>query len=401
MNETALPSNPDENRGPDILAATLLVTTLATITVIARSYVRLFVIRNTGSDDVFMIVAMALAWVGQGLVIPQVFHGAGRHIGDVNPASYRIGLKLNFISQPIFLIAICVAKLSIGSSLLRIASTKGYKYLILSIMGVMILYTVGCFFTILFQCSDVRYLWDSTVKATCWSQRTVQSLSYINTAFNILTDLLFAIVIPVPMLWHLNVHFRTRISLIGILGLGIFASAAAVVKLAYIVNYGKFGDWLWDSYNLTIWSAVELNVGIIAGSLPSLRPIFKRFLGSIYGKGTRKATTSGKANYPHGSFLSGKNWQSLPGSRRDEIADDTSSQKAINSGHDEYELRDRMATPACITTQTKILADLEAKSSDESVDRVGRGRGHREHPPGIKKTTVTTIEVSHVRDSLN
>jgi hypothetical protein len=56
------------------------------------------------------------------------------------------GMKLNFISQPIYLIAICVVKLSVGCALLRIASTKFYRWLILSIMGFMAFYTIGCFF---------------------------------------------------------------------------------------------------------------------------------------------------------------------------------------------------------------------------------------------------------------
>ena len=93
-----------------------------------------------------MIFAMALAWAGQGIIIAQVAHGAGRHLGDVDPLVYQTGMKLNFISQPIFLIAICVVKLAVGSSLLRIASTKFYKALILSIMGFMAFYTIGCFF---------------------------------------------------------------------------------------------------------------------------------------------------------------------------------------------------------------------------------------------------------------
>lgn len=235
------------------------------------------------------------------------------------------------------------------------------------------------------------------VKATCWSQQALQGLSYTNAAFNILTDLLFAVVIPIPMLWNLNVHFRTRISLIGILGLGIFACAAACVRLGYAANYGKLGDWLWDSRNLTIWVVVELNVGIIAGTLPCLRPIFKSFLGSIYGTGSRKTPALGNTNYVHGTLPSGKNWQSLSGGRRDEIADETSSQTAINAGLGEYELRDRMANQAGITTQTTILADIEAKSSDESVDRVGLGGGYSERHSGIKKTTVTTVEVSQSR----
>lgn len=93
-----------------------------------------------------MILTLAMDWAGQGVIFAQVAHGAGRHKGDVDPAVYMIGMKLNFISQPIFLIAICVVKLSVGCALLRISSTKFYRTLILSIMCFMSFYTIGCFF---------------------------------------------------------------------------------------------------------------------------------------------------------------------------------------------------------------------------------------------------------------
>lgn len=93
-----------------------------------------------------MIFTIALSWAGQGVIFAQLAYGGGKHIGDVDPDVYMTGMKLNFISQPIFLIAICVVKLSVGCALLRIASTKFYKWLILSIMIFMSIYTIGCFF---------------------------------------------------------------------------------------------------------------------------------------------------------------------------------------------------------------------------------------------------------------
>ena len=93
-----------------------------------------------------MLLTMAMNWAGEGVVIASVAYGAGRHIGDVDPAVFQTGMKLNFITQPIFLIAICVVKLSVGCALLRIASTKFYRWLILGIMIFMSIYTIGCFF---------------------------------------------------------------------------------------------------------------------------------------------------------------------------------------------------------------------------------------------------------------
>ncbi|KAL1873569.1 hypothetical protein Daus18300_003936 [Diaporthe australafricana] len=174
-------------------------------------------------------------------------------------------------------------------------------------------YTTAGFVTLLVQCTDIRILWDYSTKATCWAPSTLLVLSYTNFSLNIVTDMIFAVFIPVPMLWNINVTRRTRISLFCVLGLGCFACACAIVRITYLGTYGKYGDWLWDSQYLTTWSVLETNVGIIAASLPSLRPLFKKFLGSIYGTGTKA-----KAYYGGGSMSrSKKNWQNLSGRNTD------------------------------------------------------------------------------------
>src|SRR6478609_2975619 len=93
-----------------------------------------------------MTAAMALVVAGEGIIISSLTHGAGKHIGDIPPESLPKGMKMNFISQPVYLIAICVVKLAIGSTLLRIANTKFYRRLIIGIMVFMSVYTIGCFF---------------------------------------------------------------------------------------------------------------------------------------------------------------------------------------------------------------------------------------------------------------
>lgn len=93
-----------------------------------------------------MTFAMGMVLAGEGVIWGSVTKGAGRHLGDIPPQDLSMGLKLNFISQPIFLIAICVVKLAVGAMLLRIANTPFYKRLITSIMIFMAVYTTGCFF---------------------------------------------------------------------------------------------------------------------------------------------------------------------------------------------------------------------------------------------------------------
>lgn len=269
----------------------MTVTVLAMITMAARLFVRLRIIQNVGWDDYMMIFAMTLSIAGQCLIFPQVYYGGGKHIEYIKPPDFQTAFKLNFATQPIYLIAICVVKESIGFFLLRIAVTKVYKRIIAGIMGFMAFYTIGCFFTVVFQCTNLAVQWDPTVKGTCWTKETIQTLSYTNLGFNITTDLLFAVFIPIPMLWHVQMNRRQKSTIVGILGLGVFATAAALVKTTYVSNYGKEGDWLWDSRNITIWTVVESNTGIIAGNLPCLKPLFRRVLGATYGRGSRNPTS--------------------------------------------------------------------------------------------------------------
>lgn len=49
------------------------------------------------------------------------------------------------------------------------------------------------------------------------------------SAVNIATDLLFAI-LPIPMVWGLQMNVRKKIGLISVLSLGFFASATAIYK---------------------------------------------------------------------------------------------------------------------------------------------------------------------------
>jgi len=72
---------------------------------------------------------------GQCIVIMQVVYGAGRHIEHIKPNDFSNGLKLNFISQPVYLLAICSVKLSVGLFLLRIAVKAIYRRVIIGIMS--------------------------------------------------------------------------------------------------------------------------------------------------------------------------------------------------------------------------------------------------------------------------
>lgn len=77
--------------------------------------------------------------------------------------------------------------------------------------------------------------------------------------------------------------------MIAILSLGWFACAAAIVKAVQQWDVLNEPDWtVHDSFN--VWNYIEFTIGIIAASLPSLKPLFITLL-----DGARSFATSGRS----------------------------------------------------------------------------------------------------------
>ncbi|CZR63592.1 related to integral membrane protein [Phialocephala subalpina] len=367
----------DVNRGPAILGATITVTILAFASVCARMYVRVRMIRSTGPDDYVILFAMLLSLIGIGFVIPEVQNGAGRHVALVEPAKAKLGLELNFITQPIYLWAITIVKCSIALFLLRIAPTKFFKRLLWGTIIFLLVYTFAAFMTIVLQCKNLAINWDTTVQTTCWAPTTLRNLSYVNSSINIFTDLMMA-ALPIPMLWNLQINGRVKASLCCIMGLGIFACVSSIMKLSTLPSYGLTGDFLFDSTMITIWTIVECNVGIITACLPCLKPLFKRMLENPWAYGSSKTKKNTNDNNlqsrPHGSKyahtasvsrdLSSKNNFEMLGSRKGDDLENNRSEESI------LPLQGNT-----ITKTTFITVDREVGLNSHKLDRGREQRG--------------------------
>jgi hypothetical protein len=178
--------------------------------------------------------------------------------------------------------------------------------------------------------------------------------------------------VQIPMLWNVQMNRRQKASIIGILSLGLFATSAAVVKLSYVSTYGRSGDWLWDSRNLTIWTVIECNIAIFAGCLPCLKPLFRSVLGSTYGRGSRKTDPSKYMSRPYGTGTGqrSKNYSELHSNR---TAD--RGYEGYGSGKDAYMLTTIGATEKHDAGDASRISSGRSspspgKTSSESVARL-------------------------------
>ena len=106
----------------------------------------------------------------------------------------------------------------------------------------------------------------------CFSLDTFARIGLFNSIVNIATDILFAVV-PIPIIFKLQINLRTKYSLVGILCLGFIACSAGIYKASIQVDFFNDPDRNYH-YHFLVWAMIELCLGIMAASLPALKPLF-------------------------------------------------------------------------------------------------------------------------------
>jgi hypothetical protein len=103
-------------------------------------------------------------------------------------------------------------------------------------------------------------------------------LWFSNAAINIFTDLMVAI-LPVKVVWGLQIPNRQKIALVGILTIGWFVCVVSILRLNALIVFSKHPeDQTYYSAATAYWSSIELNLGIVCASLPALKPLIVRII---------------------------------------------------------------------------------------------------------------------------
>ncbi|GFF25030.1 nitrogen assimilation transcription factor nirA [Aspergillus udagawae] len=285
---------------PRILAIVGFLTGLSALLVVLRYYVRLFILRRFDIEDGIILIAQACAFGVLACFIGETHYGLGHYSSDIGLKDFGPLAKWTFFHAIVIVLGISSVKISLAFFLLRFATqNKFIKRFIIGALVFLILFTIACVLTLIFQCLPVSAAWDYAQKATatCYSTKTYLAIGEFNSAINIVTDFVFA-TLPVFMFYNIQVNRRTRASLMGILSLGYFACAAAIAKTVYQSRVfedkdawrdPKFLIWNWyvdpsfdTEHGIDMFNSVELNVGIVAACFPTIKPLVKSVIGSTW-----------------------------------------------------------------------------------------------------------------------
>ncbi|KAK8111238.1 uncharacterized protein PG998_007695 [Apiospora kogelbergensis] len=268
-----------ENNGFPLLVTAVTFLVLTWTSVLLRTYVRAFMLNGFQSDDWLMLIGQAVFTVSCAFVMAGYFAGMGRHNKSLDQPSEIRALEFQALATASYVLDMMFIKLSIGIFLLRLATQKRYRYLIWGSLAVIAIWSLALFFWNMFQCNPVQAQWDYTVleqdpTAHCASGDEIVNAAYALSVMTILSDWLYAL-IPIPIVWNVKMTTQTKITVVLILSMGVFASVATLIRLKFLSDLTDLSDILHGGTDSMVWTLVEPGVAIVASSLVTIRPLLR------------------------------------------------------------------------------------------------------------------------------
>jgi hypothetical protein len=236
------------------------------------------------------------------LACKQTQYGLGHHIYDIPPWADAVVQKYNYITQLLYTIVLCTIKLSICFFYLRIFHVeKRMRWLIHACIWFLIVYSLVFEFISMFQCHPIHAFWDFAARATGGTCLNTIPAFYASGACNITSDLLLMAIV-VPKIRELRIKRGQKIVIVCIVSLGWLAVAASVLRVVRLSTLLHSPDPSWASYDITIWSAVEINTGIICASAPAIKPLLATVMPKFMAKLSSNRSQDYTKNYASDSF---------------------------------------------------------------------------------------------------
>ncbi|KAK0706041.1 hypothetical protein B0T26DRAFT_625829, partial [Lasiosphaeria miniovina] len=274
--------------GPGLLAVTWVEASLGLLLLGARMYTRARIVRKVGWDDWTMVFAavsfqaiacvQVLAIITSVVVTMEVHYGVGKHAAYIAPPDLIKAVEWIWISAPFSTMSACFGKISIALLIMRMINrNRAFSAFLWTL--IVLLFLINLFLTVITfaQCTPVTWLWDQLnpfagYQGSCWDPNIQKNYGYFQGAFSAFSDLVLAL-FPILVIKDLKIDAKLKVGLCTVMGLGIIATVAAIVKTVELKNLST-PDFTYNAIVLVYWYITENWVIVIAACIPTLGPLY-------------------------------------------------------------------------------------------------------------------------------
>ena len=164
-----------------------------------------------------MRAKVRISWIADGRWVKGASYGLGKHILRVGLVNAEKMGKALYVLEAIYPACTTATKVSILLLYRRIFTTVNpyFRYGLYIISTVLIGWAISGFFTTVFQCIPTHSVWDGSKGKCIDLVPALVGLASINTVVNAAV-----LVLPMPMVWYLNMPRRRKVAVCGIFVIG-------------------------------------------------------------------------------------------------------------------------------------------------------------------------------------
>ncbi|KAL7784139.1 hypothetical protein V8C37DRAFT_420737 [Trichoderma ceciliae] len=285
-----------------------------------KLYIRKFMLNSFGIDDWACLVGLAFVTTFNGIGLGVVYYGAGKHIEHVTADELKHWFMLYYVCICMYLSISFAVKSSILLFLRRVFPVPYVQYTTMALLIFFTLFTVSGTFLAAFQCNPPKYTYDITFLMSpdrakfCFPAMTSYAIFMYQAVLIFCCDIIMFL-LPFPALMNVQLSNSKSLALLAVFGSGVVACIAPAIRFKSLDFY-KTGstDTTFEGASSLYWMAIEYNMGLVAGSLPALRPLFSRL--GVFGSSNDPSSGNQNQQFSPSYQLEDKNSKQWESGRR-------------------------------------------------------------------------------------
>ncbi|KAG9232503.1 hypothetical protein BJ875DRAFT_76933 [Amylocarpus encephaloides] len=281
---------PNTSLSVALICLVFTFTLTSTGSVILRLVAKKYTKTRLLPEDYTIIAAQFCVYVYAVAVLLQVFvGGAGHHAHDVDPSHVSNFLKILVAVQIIYGITVGLVKISICLFYIRIFFTRPFRLASWIVIGFLVAWSLSVVLNAVLICRPVAANWDPNI-GNCANQTTSYTIIGV---VDLLTDIA-VFILPMKMIWGLQVGTAKRVALFCVFGLGVSTMVLAVMRIITLARVA-YSDVTYTAGSPLIWSFLEPTIGVTVACGPLFAPLLKenRHFRSITNKISSKSSKGG------------------------------------------------------------------------------------------------------------
>ncbi|KAI4596893.1 hypothetical protein KJ359_004803 [Pestalotiopsis sp. 9143b] len=278
--ETLVGELPVNAAGKIDLGVETVFVALAILTTGLRLWSRRLIRASLQINDVLIIAALVLLVARYTLEMTLVLKcGLGLHADEIEriagPEMIVLFRKLVFAIDLMWLTLVALVKTSILQFYASIFRNNAFVRSVYATIGLVVAFWCAAFFADVFFCDPVHKSWLPETPGRCGNS----ILMYIVLASTDLTIDVIILLLPMPILWSLQLPTPKKLALTFVFGLGFGIIAITSVRIKYFFDLDP-ADITYTFSKISLLSSMVPILGIINANLPILGPAFKRIFNS-------------------------------------------------------------------------------------------------------------------------